>query len=167
MRDNLKLRRKLAFRAAEHQLIFVKKTMERRAHVLMKAFLWALYLPDYPTLRVERRIRDRYKPDLVAFDEDQSRDPAPLFWGEAGHVGAAKMKAILRRYPRTHFVFARWNTSLRPYQQMAERALKKTRRTAPIEFIQFPSDAEFRYIRPDGDITISMDDVNRIVMPPH
>jgi hypothetical protein len=67
--NDLYLRRKLTLRAHGEQVVFVKKKRERIEHVLMKAFLWALYLPEYPDLTVEIRVGDRYKPDVVGLDE--------------------------------------------------------------------------------------------------
>lgn len=62
MTSELMLRRKWTLRAHGEQVVFVKKRNERAEHVLMKSFLWALYLPDYPDLTVEISIGDRYKP---------------------------------------------------------------------------------------------------------
>ncbi len=72
--------RKRMYHAHDRKMILVKGLNESSEHVLMKAFLWALYLPDYPTLTVEIRIGDRYKPDVVALDAAGNL----LFWGEAG-----------------------------------------------------------------------------------
>ena len=94
MTQDLLLRRKWKLRAHDQQVIFVKKAGESAEHVLMKAFIWALYLPDYPDMLVEVRIGDRYKPDLVSMDPVQA---APRFWGEAGQVGRAKIHKLVRR----------------------------------------------------------------------
>lgn len=51
----------------------VKRKHERIEHVWMKAFLWALYLPQYPTLSVELEIGETYKPDVVAMDRERGR----------------------------------------------------------------------------------------------
>ena len=48
MTDELFLRRKWTLRAHDRQVVFVKKSYESDTHVLMKALLWALYLPDVP-----------------------------------------------------------------------------------------------------------------------
>ena len=68
MTEELALRRKYTMRAHGKQMVFIKKSLESRIHVLTKAFLWALYLPDYPDLAVEVPVGGRYKPDLVQFD---------------------------------------------------------------------------------------------------
>ena len=98
------LRRKLTLRAHGEQVVFVKRKQERIEHVWMKAFLWALYLPEYPDLTVEVGIGDKYKPDVVEMDPRRGR---PRFWGEAGHVGEDKIEALTSRYPATHFAIAK------------------------------------------------------------
>lgn len=103
MSNDLSLRRKWTLRAHGKQVIFVKKSQESSRHVLLKAYIWALYLPDYPELLVEVKIGDRYKPDVVMIDAFSQ----PLFWGEAGDVGQRKIHKLVRRYRNTHFVMAK------------------------------------------------------------
>jgi hypothetical protein len=76
MTDELFLRRKWMLRTQDRQVVFVKKPHESDTHVLMKALLWALYLPAYPELTVEIAVGDRYKPDVVALNARGE----PLFW---------------------------------------------------------------------------------------
>jgi len=121
----------------------------------MKAFLWALYLPLYPNLTVEIRIGDRYKPDVVALDEDGR----PLFWGEAGQVGQEKMRSLLRRYRGTHFAVAKWETRLNPYVELVGDALDGLRRTAPVDLICFPEDSAERFIDQHGHIRLAFNDL--------
>ena len=82
------LRRKLTVRAEGRQIVLVKKPVERLEHVLMKAFLWALYLPQYDDLAVEIPVGDRYKPDVVSLDAFGQ----PRFWGEAGLRACGRLK---------------------------------------------------------------------------
>lgn len=82
MTSDLFLRRKWPLRAHGWQVIFVKQPNESSEHVLVKALLWALYLPQYPGLAVEVAAGDRDKPDLVALDGCG----ALHFWAEAGHI---------------------------------------------------------------------------------
>lgn len=89
--DELRLRRKWTLRAHGRQVVFVKKPVESTEHVVMKALIWALYLPQYPDLIVEIPVGDKYKPDVVSLDAQGE----PVFWGEAGDVSTA------RRYVRS------------------------------------------------------------------
>ena len=152
MTCDLFLRRKWTFRAYDKQVVFIKRSNERRSHVLMKAFLWALYLPHYPNLSVEVRVGDRYKPDIVALGEDGR----PLFWGEAGQVGLEKMRSLLRRYRDTHFAIAKWETRLDTYVESVHDALEGLRRSAPVDLLCFPEDSAERFIDEGGNIQLSL-----------
>jgi hypothetical protein len=161
MSGDLHLRRKWTLRAHGQQVVFVKRPVESTRHVLMKAFLWALYLPIWPTLLVEVPIGGRYKPDLVALDPYGQ----PLFWGECGHVGFDKLETIVRKHPTTHFALARWSQPLSPVVALVERALGdgKTRRgkarSAPCDVLVFPDDAGERFIDREGRIRVTFEDI--------
>ncbi len=152
------LRRKLTFRAHGSTLVLIKRPEESTEHVLQKALLWALYLPSYPTLRVEVPLPtgSRYKPDLLALDGQR-----PLFWGECGVVSGAKLTDLLHRYRATHFVFSKWTAStstLEVFAASIERALEQTRRSAPVELICFPAHAA-DFIAESGEISITQTNV--------
>ena len=138
------------------QVVFVKKKQERPAHVWMKAFLWALYLPSYPDLQVEVSVGDKYKPDVVALDPWG----APRFWGEAGAVSAEKIQSLLRRYPRTHFAMAKWNAALAPFAEVVRRASREGPvRHAPFDLIRFPTSSREHFIDRKGRVQLSFGDV--------
>jgi hypothetical protein len=158
MTQDLKLRRKWTFRAHGKQMVFTKKTLESDIHVLMKAFLWALFLPDYPDLSVEIQIGDRFKPDLVQLGDGG----IPVFWGEAGRVSLRKTKALVHRFRYTHLVFAKWNMNLVPFRQILKKETGSDRRLAPIDLISFPAESGERFIHRDGTIQINFRDVNRV-----
>lgn len=158
MKSELMLRRKWTLRAHGEQVVFVKKVNERAEHVLMKTFLWALYLPAYPDLVVEIHIGDRYKPDVVSLD-DWGR---PRFWGEAGHVGKAKMESLARRYRATHFAIAKWATGLDPWIEIVQEAVEGLGRTAPIDLLNIPPDSATRFIDGRGVIHLQHEDLEWI-----
>ena len=158
MTHNLELRRKWTFRAHGKQMVFIKKSFESDIHVLTKAFLWALFLPDYPELSVEIRVGDRYKPDLV----QTSDNGVPVFWGEAGRVGQKKIHDLVYRYRSTHLVFAKWNMKLEPFEKIIKKETGSIDRSAPVEFISIPADGDERFIGSDGTIRIAFKDVNRL-----
>ena len=146
---------KRMYHAHDRKMILVKGLNESSEHVLMKAFLWALYLPDYPTLTVEIRIGDRYKPDVVALDEAGK----PLFWGEAGQVSMEKVRALAKRYRSTHFAIAKWHTRLDPVEALVSEALQGIKRTAPFELMSFPADSAERFLDDEGHLQISRADL--------
>jgi hypothetical protein len=155
MTSDLFLRRKWTLRAHGRQVVFVKRSNERAEHVLMKAFLWALYLPAYPNLAVEVRVGDRYKPDVVAL----GTDGRPIFWGEAGQVGLEKIHSLARRYRDTHFAIAKWDIRLDPYLVLVSDALNGLRRSAPLDLLCFPPDSAERFMDEWGYIHLTHDDL--------
>ena len=158
MTSDLMLPRKWTLRARGQQVVFVKKRNEKSSHVVMKALLWALYLEPYPDLAVEIRIGDRFKPDVVSLDERGE----PRFWGESGQVGVRKLASIFKRFPRTHFAIAKWNTSLRPHADIIEGALKGMRRTAAVDLLRFDEESVEQFVDERGEITLSFADVEMV-----
>jgi hypothetical protein len=137
--DNaLALSRKWTLRAHGRQVVVVKKRRERASHVLIKAFIWALYLPEYPDLKIEVGIGGRYTPDVVQLDQ-RGR---PVFWGEAERVSLKKTRALVARFPSTHLVFGKWAAPL-----------------APVDLIRFPAESAARFMDGDGRITIDFADL--------
>lgn len=147
---------------AHGQHIVVKNGMrERFVHPLMKAYIWALYLPEYPTASIEIRIGDKYKPDVVAFADEPAvfeANPPPLFWGEAGRVGKDKIHSLVKRFPNTHFAMSKWDTGLAPYVDLVSEALADVKREAPFDLLSFPEDSK-QCVDSDGNITITFDDI--------
>ena len=159
--SELLLRRKLTLRAHGRQVVFVKKHRESLEHVLMKAFLWALYLPEYAPLTVEVSIGDKYKPDVVGLDAAGR----PRFWGEAGKVGTPKIASLARRFRETHFAIAKWGGDLSPHRALVAKALDGLNRTAPFDLLSFPPDSADRFIDAHGHITLTHDDVTWVRLP--
>ncbi len=160
MDPHLDLRRKWTFRAHGRPLVFVKKSKESTIHVWSKALIWALYLPEYPDLSVEPRLKLRYKPDLIQRDEPEP----PVFWGEAGQVSQRKLRWLVQRYRTTHLVFAKWHTRLIPLQNMIAKASEGVHRAAPIDLIGLPADKFDQFIDANGRIQIQFEDVAFIRM---
>lgn len=140
MASDLSLRRTLTVRAGGAKLVLTKKRGESAEHVWMKAALWALYLPEYPGLKVEVSIGDPFKPDVVSLAPPPGGlaygDPEPTFWGEAGKVSERKWRSLLRRFPDTHFALARWDERLEPHAAIIRRALGDRLRRAPIDLLR-------------------------------
>jgi hypothetical protein len=150
------LRRKLTVRAHGQSLILIKRPIESAEHVLQKALLWSLYLPQYLDVRVEVHLPQpsRYKPDLLALDLNGE----PRFWGECGVVALDKLRFLLSRHRRTHFVFSKWDTRLDPFAALIDDAMPSNRRSAPVELIGFPPHAG-EWIADNGTITIREHDL--------
>ncbi|NDJ52984.1 MAG: hypothetical protein GYB68_07870 [Chloroflexi bacterium] len=150
------LPRKKMVSAHGQRHVMVWGSRERPEHTLMKALLWALYLPDYPHSKVETRIGDRYKPDVVQLDEDGR----PLFWAEAGQVGKKKIVSLVRRFPDTHFSIAKWDMRLDNLADLVQAAIDQApHRSAPFDLIRFPTDSYQRFMADNGEITLVWDDL--------
>lgn len=147
------IRRKYTFRAHGRKQIVAKRRHERPEHVFMKAFLWSLYLPEYPDAVIEVKVGDRYKPDVVVLD----RWGGPVFWGEAGRVGTGKIESLVRRYRDTHFALAKWDTDLEPFEQIVDDAVAGLDRGAPFDLLRFPPDSLERFVDERGTIDIDFD----------
>ena len=158
MDADLKLRRKLTLRAHGRQMVFAKKPFESDIHVLTKAFIWALFLPEYPDLAVEMPVGGRYKPDLVQFDDSGK----PVFWAEAGQVSRRKLQTLVQRQRFTHLVFAKWNLKLEPFYRLIRKETKAVCRSAPVDLISFSAESDRRHIQPDGTIQITFHDIHRV-----
>lgn len=171
MRTDLDLRRTLTLRASdgqsEQKLVLVKKHGEGIEHVLMKAVLWALYLPDYPEISVEVGIGDTYKPDLVQLAPPPGGlaygDPEPVFWGEAGKVSERKWRSLFRRFPDTQFAVAKWTSpaGLTPHAEILRRAMDGRPRRAPVDLLAVPPHAA-EFVADDGTVTVTFSDVHRL-----
>ena len=153
--SDLLLRRKWTLKAGTRQMVFVKRSKEHHSHVLMKAFLWVLYLPEYPDLTVEVSVGDRYKPDVISC----AADGYPRFWGEAGKVGVEKIRSLARRYRHTHFAIAKWQDSIGQILPIVRDAVAGLRRSAPFDVLRFSADSAEHFIDQDGYVRLTHDDV--------
>lgn len=155
-------RRKWTFYVGDKKKKFRSFHGELVSHILMKAFLWALYLPQYDEIRVELKIKDNFQPDLVQLNKDKKKDP--VFWGEAGYVRLSKLQTIFDLYPDTHFAHGKWGGDIHSFIDVTWRAWPDEPRCAPIDLIIFPEDSAQRFITDEGHIEICHDDVEWIQM---
>lgn len=163
MTKKFTLSRKLKLTAHGQSVVFTLGKIERPEHVLMKAFIWALYLPQYPNLTVEVFVGDRYKPDVVSYDPERALKDANggfVFWGESGRVGKDKIYSLARRYPDTHLVIAKWEKNMTPLVQMVQDAVNQRPRTAPFDLLRFADGDAERFIDHNGHINITHDMLN-------
>ncbi len=80
------------FELAERRVRLWKRVGESYEHVLMKALGYAMFVGAYPNLEIERAVGLRYKPDLIARDDDRRF----LFWGECGQTSVRKTAWLLK-----------------------------------------------------------------------
>ena len=153
--DETLLPRKWSVYAGNRRIVVKKRPFEREEHVYMKIFIWALYLPEYPFLEIERSVDRRYKPDVVSVDEEGK----PKFWAEAGHVSTRKLRWLLKRLPDTHLVFAKWAVALEPFISTIETHFHRSGRNGIVDVISFPQECGRRCVNERGIIHISFSDI--------
>lgn len=81
------------FTAGNEKLRLWQATGESYEHVLMKALAYSIFVGRYPNLQVEIRVGLRYKPDLIAIDEDGEFD----LWVECGMVSLLKTAWLMKQ----------------------------------------------------------------------
>lgn len=155
MSSDLELAGKWRITAHGQTTLLKKRSMEKRSHVIMKGLLWALYLPQFPDIKIEVRIGHRYKPDLVSLN---SRG-APVFWGEAGAVGKRKIETLCKRFRSTHLVFAKWGQESKHVVAQFKAAATNLKREAPVELLFFPEDSRERFVDERGLVAIRKEEL--------
>lgn len=112
---------------------------ESYEHVLMKALGYTMFVDQYPNLEIEVKIGLRYKPDLIARDEEDAG--GFRFWGECGANSIRKTAWILK-HTRTEnlvlFKIGQNNDQL--IRQLREEIAAKYRAGGRIRMINFVSD---------------------------
>lgn len=152
---------KITVRAGGRKVVLAKQAGESARHILLKALVFGLYVPDYPDVVIEPRFHQRYRPDLLHLD------PAgqPTFWAECGVTGRDKLLALIRTYPATHLVVAKQLPRIESLREAMATMVAATRRSAPVDLVNVPADAD-RFIGPNGEITVTFQDVARYRFPP-
>lgn len=80
------------FELAGRKVKLWQRTGESYEHILLKALGYAMFVEEFPALEIEMRVGLRYKPDLVARNEQGDF----LFWGEAGENSLRKTAWLLK-----------------------------------------------------------------------
>ncbi|HEY0077859.1 MAG TPA: hypothetical protein VGB73_04370 [Pyrinomonadaceae bacterium] len=84
------------FELAGRRVRLWQRTGEGYAHVLMKALGFAMYVGEFPSLEIEKRVGLRYKPDLVSIGNGGGAGGRFAFWGECGMVSVRKVGWLLK-----------------------------------------------------------------------
>lgn len=80
------------FQLAGKRMRLWQRTGESYRHVLLKALGFAMFAQKFPNLEIEKKVGLRYKPDLVAQNENGDF----VFWGEAGENSFRKTYWLLK-----------------------------------------------------------------------
>lgn len=150
--------RKFTFRFGDKKIVFGKNAHETEFHVYAKALVFALYHKNYPTIRVEAKLDDRFQPDLSAV----GYDGAMLFWAECGNVSLNKVEKLFKKYRQAHYVFVKEEQDVPLYQKQLEKQLKDMRSLPLVDIVIYPEHFHEWNVSPDGDVFIRKDDVSII-----
>ena len=125
------------FQLAGRRVRLWQRTGESYEHVLMKALGYALFVEQFPQMEIERRVGLRYKPDLVATDEDDNF----IFWGEAGENSFRKTLWLLKHARVERLVLFKINVSrIQFVKQLRAEIPAKYRAGGRLSLINFASD---------------------------
>ncbi|MCA1593248.1 MAG: hypothetical protein LC754_11485 [Acidobacteria bacterium] len=125
------------FELAGRRVRLWQRTGETYGHVLMKALGYAMFVGQYPSLQIELRVGLRYKPDLVALNENGgARFP---FWGECGVVSMRKVAWLLKHGDTGRLVLFKINWSVPAFARELREAVgeryREGRRLTLINFV--------------------------------
>jgi len=130
---DIDLRKKFTFKIHGKKIVLIKKSYESFAHVAAKALCYALYLSFYSDIKVEVKIGERYKPDLVMLGDDRK----PVFWAECGAVSRQKIYKILHKFPATHFSFIKIAEDIGQFKKLIIEQKEKAGHTGHVDIIGF------------------------------
>ncbi|MBA2339577.1 MAG: hypothetical protein H0V88_04225 [Pyrinomonadaceae bacterium] len=134
------------FELAGERVRLWKRVGESYEHVLMKALCYAMFVNDFPGLEIERSVGLRYKPDLVARNENGRF----IFWGECGQTSVRKIAWLLKHAGVERLVLFKIATGQgRPIalaNELRDSIDERYRASGRVEIISFISDIVARTI---------------------
>ena len=150
--------RKYAFRFKDKRIVFNKLAHEPVFQPFAKALIYALYHKEYPTLRVEAKLDDRFQPDLSA----SGYDGKIVFWAECGKASLNKIEKVFKKYRRAHFIFVKEEKDLGVFEKQLEKIAKEIHTLPLIEIVIYPQHFEEWWVSEEGDVFIRKEDVTII-----
>ncbi len=150
--------RKYTFRFKDKKIIFNKLAHESEFQVYAKALAFALYHKQYPTIRVEVKMDDRFQPDLSA----EGYDGTMLFWAEVGKVSIDKIEKLFRKYRQAHFVFVKEERDIPVFEMHMQKRFRDTVRLPLVDIVVYPEHFQDWYVSEEGDVFVPKEDVRII-----
>jgi len=111
------------FHLAKRRARLWQRAGESFEHILMKALGYAMFVGEYPHLEIETKVGLRYKPDLIAQNENGEFD----FWGECGQNSIRKTRWILKHTRTEKLVLFKIGCN-------AEQLIKQLREEIPAKY---------------------------------
>ena len=150
--------RKYTFRFKDKRIVFNKLAHEPEFQPFAKALVYALYHKEYPTIRVEAKLDDRFQPDLNAF----AYDGTMVFWAEVGQVSVPKIGKLFKKYRQAHFVFVKEEKDVAIFQKHLDRMAKDMHSLPLVEIVVYPEHFHEWNVSEEGDVFIRKEDVTII-----
>ena len=150
---------KYTFKFKDKKIVFNKLAHESEFHPYAKALVYALYRAQYPTLRVEAKIDDRFQPDLNAF----ALDGTMIFWAEVGNVSINKIEKLFKKYRQAHFVFVKEERDVATFQKQLDKMSKDAHSLPLVEIVVYPEHFQEWNVSEEGDVFIRKEDVTIIL----
>jgi hypothetical protein len=120
---------------------------ETYEHVLLKALGFAMYVGEYPRLEIELSVGLRYKPDLVALNDDGARRAGArfLFWGECGLVTMRKVAWLLKHGDAGRVVLFKLDCGVGPLvRELRDAVAPRYREGGRLQLVNFAADVTER-----------------------
>ena len=149
---------KYTFRFKDKKIVFGKMAQDTEQSVYAKALVYALYYKEYPTIRVEAKIDERFQPDLCAVGYDGTM----LFWAECGNVSFSKIEKLFKKYRKAHYVFVKEEKEIPTFEKNLKRYLKDVHTLPLVDIVVYPENFKEWWVSEEGDVFIRKDDVNII-----
>ena len=150
--------KKYTFRFGDTKIIFGKLSHESEFHLYAKVLAYTLYHKQYPTIRVEAKMDDRFQPDLSAVGYDGTM----LFWAEVGNVSLPKIEKLFKKYRQAHFVFVRQEEEVAVFEKNLKRQLKDMLSLPLVDIVIYPEHFHEWNVSAEGDVYIPKEDVTVI-----
>ena len=154
----LKHNKKYTFRFGTKKIVFNQNYNEPDFHVYAKALVYALFHKQYPTIRVEANVDERFNPDLSA----SSFDGTMIFWAECGNVSMDKLEKLFKKYRQAHFVFVKKEKDIAIFEKHLQKRAKDIHSLPLIDIIIYPEHFEEWWVSEEGDVYLPKDEVNII-----
>jgi hypothetical protein len=122
------------FNLAGKRMRLWQRPGESYEHVLMKALGYAMFAPQFANLEIETRVGLRYKPDLIAYNENGDF----AFWGECGQNSIRKTHWILKHTRTEKMVLFKISASVSQLiKQIREEIPEKYRADGKLTLVNF------------------------------
>ena len=146
---------KYIFRFKDKKVVFNKAPHDPEFYPFAKALAYALYHKEYPTIRVEAKVDERFQPDLSA----ESYDGTMVFWAEVGKVSIDKIEKLFKKFHQAHFVFVKEEKDVPNFTKQLDKMGKDIRSLPLVDIVVYPEHFAEWNVSEEGDVFIDKKEV--------